>query len=40
MYELSDWDGFVGLFQGLREAVDVADLLDWNECKKMALERY
>ncbi|OAA37909.1 Protein kinase-like domain protein [Metarhizium rileyi] len=39
-YELTDWDGFVGLFQGLREAIAVDDGLEWNDWKTIALDRY
>ena len=39
-YNLSDWDGFTGLFRGLREAVGVDVGLEWNEWKIMALNRY
>ncbi|KAI1502111.1 hypothetical protein F5X99DRAFT_408301 [Biscogniauxia marginata] len=39
-YDLTDWDGFLGLFQGLRDAVKVDDGLDWNGWKSAALRRY
>ncbi|QPH11293.1 hypothetical protein C2857_002994 [Epichloe festucae Fl1] len=39
-YDLTDWDGFVGLFQGLREAVAVDDGLEWSEWKTVTLNRY
>ncbi|KAI1363277.1 hypothetical protein F5Y08DRAFT_354431 [Xylaria arbuscula] len=39
-YDLSDWEGFLGLFKGLREAVGVDDELSWDNWKSVALERY
>lgn len=39
-YDLADWDGFLGLFRGLRKAVAVDDGLEWNEWKALALTRY
>ena len=36
----SDWDGFLGLFRGLREAVGVDDGLGWDDWKAAALDRY
>ena len=39
-YDLADWDGFLGLFQGLRDAVGVDEGLDWDEWKTSALKRY
>lgn len=39
-YDLADWNGFLGLFQGLRDAVGVDSMPDWNDWKRMALERY
>lgn len=36
----SDWDGFLGLFRGLREAVGVDDGLEWDDWKALALNRY
>lgn len=39
-YDLVDWEGFVGLFRGLREAVGVDDGLEWDEWKSVALLRY
>lgn len=39
-YDLADWDGFVGLFRGLREAIGVDGGLDWDEWKRIALDRY
>lgn len=39
-YELSEWDGFVGLFKGLRDAIGVDSGLEWDEWKEIALERY
>lgn len=39
-YDLVDWDGFQGLFAGLRKAVGIDADLDWEEWKQTALERY
>lgn len=39
-YDLVDWEGFLGLFRGLREAVGVDDGLEWAEWKAIALLRY
>ncbi|EEU37153.1 uncharacterized protein NECHADRAFT_37196 [Fusarium vanettenii 77-13-4] len=39
-YDLADWDGFLGLFRGLRDAVDVDGGLEWSEWKAVALQRY
>ena len=39
-YDLSDWDGFLGLFRGLRDAVGVDNGLGWADWKTDALERY
>ncbi|KAF7559438.1 hypothetical protein G7046_g4727 [Stylonectria norvegica] len=39
-YDLQDWDGFVGLFKGLRNAVGVDGDLGWDEWKVEALRRY
>ncbi|POR35227.1 Uncharacterized protein TPAR_04578 [Tolypocladium paradoxum] len=39
-YDLADWDGFLGLFRGLREAIAVDEGLEWNEWKAAALQRY
>ncbi|TPX07598.1 uncharacterized protein E0L32_010697 [Thyridium curvatum] len=39
-YDLADWRGFLGLFQGLRNAVKVDEGLDWDEWKAVALHRY
>ncbi|RSL76145.1 hypothetical protein CEP51_010235 [Fusarium floridanum] len=39
-YDLADWDGFLGLFRGLRDAVGVDGGLEWNEWKFTALQRY
>jgi hypothetical protein len=40
-YDLAgDWSGFLGLFRGLREAVQVDQGMDWDEWKKVALSRY
>ncbi|KAJ3579493.1 hypothetical protein NPX13_g1070 [Xylaria arbuscula] len=39
-YDLSDWEGFLGLFKGLREAVGIDGELSWDDWKSVALERY
>lgn len=40
-YDLGDWDGFLGLFRGLRTAAKTGDShLDWDEWKASALLRY
>ncbi|KAI9368576.1 hypothetical protein BJX61DRAFT_523282 [Aspergillus egyptiacus] len=39
-YDLADWEGFVGLFQGLRKALNKDADLSWEDWKRSALERY
>lgn len=39
-YDLADWDGFLGLFRGLRDAVGVDEGLEWDQWKEAALQRY
>ena len=39
-YDLADWNGFLGLFQGLRNALMVDEGLDWDSWKGTALHRY
>ncbi|KAI0882820.1 kinase-like domain-containing protein [Annulohypoxylon maeteangense] len=39
-HNLEDWSGFLGLFQGLRNAVKVDDGMDWDGWKIAALDRY
>ncbi|KAJ3474620.1 hypothetical protein NLG97_g9761 [Lecanicillium saksenae] len=39
-FHLSDWDGFLGLFQGLRDASGVDAGTGWEEWKEAALNRY
>ncbi|KAH9904130.1 hypothetical protein F4778DRAFT_734090 [Xylariomycetidae sp. FL2044] len=39
-YDLNDWVGFLGLFQGLRNAVKVDDQVDWDGWRRGALKRY
>ncbi|KJZ71636.1 hypothetical protein HIM_08948 [Hirsutella minnesotensis 3608] len=39
-YNLMDWDGFLGLFRGLRDAVGVDNNLDWDDWKAVAIQRY
>ena len=39
-YDLADWDGFLGLFRGLRDAIKVDDGLEWDAWKTAVLDRY
>jgi aminoglycoside phosphotransferase (APT) family kinase protein len=39
-YDLADWDGFLGLFQGLRSALGRDAHLDWAGWREMAIRRY
>ncbi|KAH7019476.1 hypothetical protein EDB80DRAFT_819886 [Ilyonectria destructans] len=39
-YDLAGWDGFLGFFRGLRDAVGLDDGLEWNEWKVTVLKRY
>ncbi|GKZ30910.1 hypothetical protein AbraIFM66950_010647 [Aspergillus brasiliensis] len=39
-YDFADWDGFLGLFQGLRNAFNMDADMSWEEWKVNALERY
>ncbi|KAH7308943.1 hypothetical protein B0I35DRAFT_398230 [Stachybotrys elegans] len=39
-YDFGDWDGFLGLFRGLRDAVGIDEGLEWDEWKVVALQRY
>ncbi|VUC29426.1 unnamed protein product [Clonostachys rosea] len=39
-YDLADWDGFLGLFLGLRNVVGVDERLGWDEWKAVVMERY
>ena len=39
-YDLADWDGFLGLFQGLRSALDVDGDLKWEAWREKAIEQY
>lgn len=39
-YDLEDWNGFLGLFEGLRDAVGVDAGLGWDEWRGVALGRY
>ncbi|OJZ85866.1 hypothetical protein ASPFODRAFT_81709 [Aspergillus luchuensis CBS 106.47] len=39
-YDFADWDGFLGLFQGLRNALNIDADLGWDDWKTNALERY
>ncbi|EPE04410.1 hypothetical protein F503_01414 [Ophiostoma piceae UAMH 11346] len=36
----TDWEGFLGLFRGLREAVQIDAGIDWDEWKAKALDKY
>ncbi|OAA68950.1 Protein kinase-like domain protein [Cordyceps fumosorosea ARSEF 2679] len=38
--DLSDWDGFLGLFRGLRDASGVDAGMTWEDWKGTALDRY
>lgn len=39
-YDLEDWDGFLGLFQSLRDAAAFDQGLEWGKWKIVALQRY
>ncbi|PIG87299.1 hypothetical protein AARAC_010442 [Aspergillus arachidicola] len=39
-YDFADWEGFLGLFQGLRNTLNKDADLSWEEWKQKALERY
>lgn len=39
-YGLRDWEGFLGLFRGLRDCVGVDGGIGWKEWRAVALERY
>ncbi|KAL4802315.1 hypothetical protein BDV18DRAFT_166963 [Aspergillus unguis] len=39
-YDLGDWEGFLGLFQGLRQALNSDGDLDWNAWRDKALDEY
>ncbi|GIK07109.1 hypothetical protein Aspvir_002764 [Aspergillus viridinutans] len=39
-YDLADWKGFLGLFQGLRKAINVDGDLEWDAWKEKTLETY
>ncbi|KAL4937611.1 hypothetical protein BDV06DRAFT_215735 [Aspergillus oleicola] len=39
-YDLADWDGFIGLFQGLRRALNADGDLDWEAWKEKAMDNY
>ena len=39
-YDLADWNGFLGLFQSLRKALDSHDDLDWNAWREKAMNKY
>ena len=36
----TDWDGFLGLFRGLREAIPADPVMDWDAWKIYALDHY
>lgn len=39
-YDLADWEGFLGIFRGLRKALDVDGDLEWETWRGKALARY
>ena len=39
-YDLADWDGFLGLFQGLRRALNVDGELKWESWREKAIKQY
>ena len=39
-YDLADWEGFLGIFRGLRKALDVDGDLGWETWRRKALARY
>lgn len=39
-YDFADWDGFLGLFQGLRKALNKDADLGWEDWKRSALQEY
>jgi hypothetical protein len=39
-YDFADWEGFLGLFQGLRKALKKDADLNWEDWKRSALQRY
>lgn len=39
-YDLSDWDGFLGLFRGLKDAVGADSDLEWDGWRAVVLQRY
>ncbi|RAK94383.1 hypothetical protein BO79DRAFT_223456 [Aspergillus costaricaensis CBS 115574] len=39
-YDFADWEGFLGLFQGLRNALKIDADMGWEDWKTNALERY
>ena len=39
-YDLADWDGFLGLFQGLRRALNVDGDLKWEDWREKAIKQY
>lgn len=39
-YDFADWEGFLGLFQGLRDALNKDAGLSWEDWKRNALNRY
>lgn len=39
-YDLADWTGFLGLFAGLLEAMDITNDFHWEDWKAEALKRY
>ncbi|EYE91251.1 uncharacterized protein EURHEDRAFT_416698 [Aspergillus ruber CBS 135680] len=39
-YDLADWEGFLGLFQGLLRAMDVDGELEWDAWKEKTMNEY
>lgn len=39
-YDLDYWEGFLGLFQGLRRALNVDGDVEWEAWKEKAIEEY
>ncbi|WPG97344.1 Hypothetical protein R9X50_00011800 [Acrodontium crateriforme] len=39
-YDLGDWTGFLGLFQGLRDAAGIDEDIAWDQWRMKALRRY
>ena len=39
-YDLADWEGFLGIFQGLRMALGIDGDLEWEVWRDKALAKY